>query len=85
MQAIHHISYNHKSNKSYIICIKKKKLLKSIQQYNELNKVMKQNGFYIENSKTHDPHRLLLNHTDKINLKRSDKYVALLDLNIYYT
>ena len=38
-----------------------------------------------ENSKTHDPHRLLLNHTDKINLKRSDKYVALLDLNIYYT
>ena len=38
-----------------------------------------------ENSKTHDLHRLLLNLTDKINLKRSDKYVALLDLNIYYT
>ena len=38
-----------------------------------------------ENSKTHDPHRLLLNLRDKINLKRSDKYVALLDLNIYYT
>ena len=30
-----------------------------------------------ENSKTSDPHRLLLNLTDKINLKRSDKYVAL--------
>ena len=25
----------------------------------------------------HDPHRLLLNLSDKINLKRSDKYVAL--------
>ena len=29
------------------------------------------------NSKTSDPHRLLLNLTDKINLKRSDKYVVL--------
>ena len=29
------------------------------------------------NSKTFDPHRLLLNLLDKINLKRSDKYVAL--------
>ena len=38
-----------------------------------------------ENSKTIDPHRLLLNLTDKINLNRSDKYVALLSLSIYYT
>ena len=30
-----------------------------------------------KNSKTSDPYRLLLNVTDKINLKRSDKYVAL--------
>ena len=29
------------------------------------------------NSKTFDSHRLLLNLSDKINLKRSDKYVAL--------
>ena len=29
-----------------------------------------------ENCKTSDPHRLLLNLLDKINLKRSDKYVA---------
>ena len=28
-------------------------------------------------SKIFDPHRLLLNLSDKINLKRSDKYVAL--------
>ena len=37
-----------------------------------------------ENSKTSDPHTLLLNFTDKINLKRSDKYVALSNLSIYY-
>ena len=30
-----------------------------------------------ENSKTSDPHGLLLNLLVKINLKRSDKYVAL--------
>ena len=38
-----------------------------------------------ENSKTSDPHRLLLNLTDEINLRRSDKYVALSNLSIYYT
>ena len=38
-----------------------------------------------ENSKTSDPHRLLRNLTDKINLKRIDKYVALSNLSIYYT
>ena len=37
------------------------------------------------NSETSDPHRLLLNLTEKINLKRSDKYVALSNLSIYYT
>ena len=37
------------------------------------------------NSKTSDPHRLLLNLLDKVNLKRSDKYVALSNLDIYYT
>ena len=36
-------------------------------------------------SKTSDPHRLLLNLSDKINLKRSNKYVALSNLSIYYT
>ena len=29
-----------------------------------------------DNSKTSDPHLVLLNLSDKINLKRSDKYVA---------
>ena len=36
-----------------------------------------------ENRKTSDPHRLNL--TDKINLKRSDKYMPLLNLSIKYT
>ena len=35
-------------------------------------------------SKRSDPHRLLLDLSDKINLKRSDKYVALSNLSIYY-
>ena len=38
-----------------------------------------------ENSKTSEPHRLLLNLADKINLKRSDKYVALLNRSMFYT
>ena len=37
-----------------------------------------------ENSKTSDPHRLLLSPSDKIDLKRSDKYVTLSSLSIYY-
>ena len=36
-----------------------------------------------ENSETSDPHRLLLNILHKINLKRSDKYVALSNLSIH--
>ena len=38
-----------------------------------------------ENSKTSDPHRLLLNLTDKTEVRRKDKYVALSNLSIYYT
>ena len=36
------------------------------------------------NSKTSDPHRLLLNLWDKTNLTRSDKYIGLSNLRIYY-
>ena len=38
-----------------------------------------------ENSKTSDPHRLLLNLTDKIDLRGKDRYIALWTLSIYYT
>ena len=36
-------------------------------------------------SKKADPHKLLLNLSEKISLKRSDKYVALSNLGIYDT
>ena len=38
-----------------------------------------------KNSETSDSDRLLLNLSDKINLKRKDSYVALSNLSIYYT
>ena len=38
-----------------------------------------------EKSKISDPHKQLFNLSNKINLKRSDKYVALSNLSIYYT
>ena len=38
-----------------------------------------------ENSKTSDLNRIILDLTDKTNLKRIDKYVALSNLSIYYT
>ena len=38
-----------------------------------------------KNSKRSDPHRLLLNITDKIDLQITDKYIALSNLSIYYT
>ena len=37
-----------------------------------------------ENSKTSESHRLLLKLTDKIDLRRKDKYIALSNLSIYY-
>ena len=38
-----------------------------------------------ESSITSDPQRLLHNFSDKISLKRSDKYVVVSNINIYYT
>ena len=37
------------------------------------------------NNKTSDPHRILLNLLNKINSKKSDKYVPLSNLTTYYT
>ena len=37
------------------------------------------------NIKTQNPHRLILNLSDKIHLKRKEKYVSLSNLSIYYT
>ena len=38
-----------------------------------------------ENHKTSDPRRLLLKFSDDINFQRSDRYVTLSNLSIYYT
>ena len=38
-----------------------------------------------KNTEISDPHRLLLNVSDKIDLKRSDKFAALSKLSINYT
>ena len=54
---------------------------------NIMNSIQKDNEYYIYefwNSKTFDLHRLLLNLTDKINLRKKDKYIALSNLSVYY-
>ena len=38
-----------------------------------------------ENSKISHPHRLLINLTDRIDLQRGEKSIALSNLSIYYT
>ena len=38
-----------------------------------------------KNSKTSDPRRLLSNLTDKIDVRRKGKYIAISNLSIYYT
>ena len=38
-----------------------------------------------ENSKASDPHRLVLNLNDKLDIKRNDNYGALSNLSPYYT
>ena len=37
-----------------------------------------------ESTKTSNAHRILLNLTDKIELTRKDKYIALSNLSTYY-
>ena len=38
-----------------------------------------------EKSKTSKPHVLILQHTDKLDLRRSEKNIPLLNLSIHYT
>ena len=55
--------------------------MNSIKLQNRMNTIFMNS----ENSKTSDLHRLFLNLLDKINWDRTDKYVALSNLSIYYT
>ena len=38
-----------------------------------------------ENSKTNEPHKFVLNLSQRLNLRSSNKHVALQKLSIYYT
>ena len=65
-----------KPDKSYILCIEKK-VCNNIRNSTKLQNRMDNIFMNSENSKTSDPHRVLFNLLDKINLKRSHKYVLL--------
>ena len=56
-------------------------ILNSIQIQNKMNTIFKNS----KNSKTSDPHSLVLNRANKIYLRSGDKYIALSSLSIYYT
>ena len=60
-----------------------------MKQDNEFRegKMQKMNTIFMnsKSSKTSGSHRLLLNLTDKIYLKRKDKYIVLSNLSVYYT
>ena len=38
-----------------------------------------------ENSKTNEPHKFLLNLSQRLDLRRPDKHVAIQNLSVYYT
>ena len=54
--------------------------MNSIKLYDKMDTIFMNS----KNNGTSDSHRLLLTFTDKINLKKSDKHVALSNLSIYY-
>ena len=55
--------------------------MNSVMVYNTKMNTILMNS---KNSKTSDPHRLSLNLTNDIDLRRKDKYIALSNLSIYY-
>ena len=55
--------------------------MNSIQMQYKIDTIFMNSG----NSKTSDPHRLVFNLADKINLKKSHKLFALSNLSINYT
>ena len=56
-------------------------IMSTIKLQNVMDTILKNS----KNSKTSDPHRLWLNLSEKIDLIRSNKYVALSNLSIYDT
>ena len=75
-----------KSDKLFTYCINRK------NHWNVYNNIINQckykmNTIYMnsKNSKTSESHVLTHNHTDKMDLWRDEKRVALSNLSIYYT
>ena len=63
---------------------------KNIDLFDNYSRIVSENKQKLKQGKelkilTSDSHRLLLNLTEKIDLRRKDKYVALSNLSIYYT
>ena len=56
-------------------------MMNSVKLWNRIDAIF----MNYENSETSDPHRLLLNLSDEINLKRNGKYFALSKFSNYYT
>ena len=55
--------------------------MNSVKLWNRMNTIFMNS----KNSETSDPHKILLNLTGKMNLKKSDKYIALSNFSVCYT
>ena len=76
-----------RSDKLLILCINQKKLLKKYTiTYSNLSNY-KMNAIFMnsENSKTSEPHILILKLTNKLDLRVGEKIVAISNRSIYYT
>ena len=73
-----------KSINDIFFVLSKRSYQKFTQQYNEFNEI---DTVFINSgsSKIYDPYILILNLLDKTSLNKSDKYVSLSNLSIYYT
>ena len=69
-------------NTSENLLNKIRQLIYSFYWEKEVTKIIYNNTLNSD-SKTSGPHRLFLNFSDKVNLKRSDKHVALSNFSIY--
>ena len=75
-----------KSDKLFVLCINQ---WKSVKKYkiNKVNSNIKMDTIFLnlENSKTSEPHVLILKLTDKLDLRIGETSIASSNLSIYYT
>ena len=74
-----------KLDKLFILCTNQKKLIKN--NIIKSVQIQKMDTIFIitENSKNYKLHYLILKHSDKIDLRRGEKNIALSNLSTYYT